>query len=79
MERTPWYPLDRRLSGPQSRSGHGSEEKNSQPVQDLEPLTIQPITHRYTTGTHIYGFWNPVAFLNAVLCCCIRSDYALSS
>jgi hypothetical protein len=26
----PCYPLDRRLSGPQSRSGHGGEEKNSQ-------------------------------------------------
>jgi hypothetical protein len=24
----PWYPLDRRLSGPQSRSEHGGEEKN---------------------------------------------------
>jgi hypothetical protein len=27
----PWYPLDRRLGGPQSRSGRGGEEKNSQP------------------------------------------------
>jgi hypothetical protein len=26
-----WYPLDRRLGGPQSRSGCGGEEKNSQP------------------------------------------------
>jgi len=26
-----WYPLDRRLGGPQSHSGCGSEEKNSQP------------------------------------------------
>jgi hypothetical protein len=25
----PWYPLDRRLSGPQSGSEHGGEEKNS--------------------------------------------------
>jgi hypothetical protein len=24
-----WYPLDRKLGGPQSRSGHGVEEKNS--------------------------------------------------
>jgi hypothetical protein len=29
---SPWYPLDKRLDGPQSRSGHGGEEKNSQPV-----------------------------------------------
>jgi hypothetical protein len=27
----PWDPLDRRLGGPQSRSGRGGEEKNSQP------------------------------------------------
>jgi len=25
----PWYPLDRRLDGPQSQSGHGGEKKNS--------------------------------------------------
>jgi hypothetical protein len=29
--KSPWYPLDRRLGGPQSRSGHRVEEKNSQP------------------------------------------------
>jgi len=28
-ERAPWYPLDRKLGGPQSRSGRGGEEKNS--------------------------------------------------
>jgi hypothetical protein len=26
-ERAPWYPLDRRLSGPQSRSGRRGDEK----------------------------------------------------
>jgi hypothetical protein len=31
------YPLDRRLGGPQSPSGHGDEEKNSQPLQGIEP------------------------------------------
>jgi hypothetical protein len=31
QENSPWYPLDRRLGGPQSRSGGGGEEKNSQP------------------------------------------------
>jgi hypothetical protein len=36
MERTPWYPLDRRLSGPQSQSGRGCEEKNSQPPPEIE-------------------------------------------
>jgi hypothetical protein len=32
----PWYPLDRRLGGPQSRSGRGGEEKNSQPPPNTE-------------------------------------------
>jgi hypothetical protein len=36
--RSPWYPLDRRLSGPQSRSGRGGEEKKSQPGVYLKPL-----------------------------------------
>jgi hypothetical protein len=31
------YPLDRRLGGPQIRSGHGGEEKNSQPPPGIEP------------------------------------------
>jgi len=34
-----WYPLDRRLCGPQNWSGHGGEEKNSQPLLGIEPLT----------------------------------------
>jgi hypothetical protein len=28
--KNPWYPLDRRLGGPQSHSGHCGEDKNSQ-------------------------------------------------
>jgi hypothetical protein len=31
------YPLDRRLGEPQSRSGPGGEEKNSQPPPGIEP------------------------------------------
>jgi hypothetical protein len=27
--KSPWYPLDRRLGGPQSRSRRGGEKKNS--------------------------------------------------
>jgi len=38
----PWgknsqYPLDRRLGGPQNCSGCGDEEKNSQPLAEIEP------------------------------------------
>jgi len=29
---SPWYPLDRRLGGPQSCSRRNGEEKNSQPL-----------------------------------------------
>jgi hypothetical protein len=35
--KSPPYPLDRRLGGLQSRSGHGVEEKNSQPPPGIEP------------------------------------------
>jgi hypothetical protein len=38
--KSPWNPLDRRLGGPQSQSGHSSEEKNSQTLQKLEPPII---------------------------------------
>jgi hypothetical protein len=44
----PWYPLDRRLGGSQSRSGRGGEEKNSQPLPGIEPPIIQPLAQRYT-------------------------------
>jgi hypothetical protein len=36
-KKSPWYPLDRRLGGPQSRSGRGGEEKNTQPPPGIEP------------------------------------------
>jgi hypothetical protein len=35
--KSPWYPLDRRLSELESRSGRGGEEKNSQPPPGIEP------------------------------------------
>jgi hypothetical protein len=46
----PWYPLDRRLGGSQSQSGHGGEEKNFQPPVGFEHLIIQPIAQSYTTN-----------------------------
>jgi len=33
--KSPLYPLDRRLGGPHHRSGHGGEEKNSNPLPEL--------------------------------------------
>jgi hypothetical protein len=50
---SPWYPLDRKLGGPQNRSGRGGEEKNSQPLPRLEPQIMQPVAQRYT----IELFW----------------------
>jgi hypothetical protein len=57
--KNPWYPLDRRLGGPQSRSGRGGEEKNSQPLAGIKPYNpdsparspalyrlIPPLNHR---------------------------------
>jgi hypothetical protein len=35
-----WYPLDRRIGGPQSQPGRGGEEKNSQPLPDSKPPII---------------------------------------
>jgi hypothetical protein len=43
------YPLDRRLGGPQSRSGRGSVEENSQSLSGLEPPIIQLVAQLYTT------------------------------
>jgi hypothetical protein len=43
--KSPWYPLDRRLGGPQSRSGRGGEEKNSQTPSGIEPLNPDRPAH----------------------------------
>jgi hypothetical protein len=40
---------DRRLGGPQSRSGRGGEEKKSLSLPGLEPPIIQPVAQRYIT------------------------------
>jgi len=58
----PWYPLDRRLGGPQSRSGYGGEEKNSQPPRAI-------LTHTHWKKMHwwllcyrkILLFWTTLA------------------
>jgi hypothetical protein len=49
--KSPWYPLDRRLGGPQSLSRRGGEEKNSQPRRESNPRTpiVQIVAQRYTT------------------------------
>jgi hypothetical protein len=47
-EKAPWYPLDRRMGGPQSRSGRGGEEIYSQPLPGFETPIIQTVAQRYT-------------------------------
>jgi hypothetical protein len=45
-----WYPLDRRLGGPQSQSGcSGEGKKIPSSYQDSKPLIIQPVAQCYTT------------------------------
>jgi hypothetical protein len=46
----PRYPLDRRLDGLQSRSGHHGEKKNLAPAGN-RTATVQPISCQYSDGT----------------------------
>jgi len=36
QRKSPWYPLDRRIGGPYSHSGHCGEERNPQPPPGIE-------------------------------------------
>jgi hypothetical protein len=49
QRKSPWYPLDRRLGGPHSWSGHGGEGINSYPLSGPEPPITQPTAQHYTT------------------------------
>jgi hypothetical protein len=44
-----WYPVDRRLGGPQGRSEGGGEKKNYQPLPGLEPPILLPVAQRRIT------------------------------
>jgi hypothetical protein len=52
--KSPWYPLDRRLDGPQSQSGHSVEDNIFSPCQESNPnhLIVQPIVSHYTVWTN---------------------------
>jgi hypothetical protein len=61
--KNPWYLLDRRLGGPQSRSGCGGEEKNSQPLPGVEPpITSSNFTlhHRVQIGPGAHPAFYPI-------------------
>jgi hypothetical protein len=53
---TPRYTLDRRMSGPQSRSGRGGEKKNSQPPQGIEPRSSRPGTKTNECQTSLSAY-----------------------
>jgi len=44
----PRYPLNRRLCGPQSRSGRSGEGENLLPPPVLAPRPVQPVASRHT-------------------------------
>jgi len=44
---SPCYPMDRRLDGAQIHSGHGGEEKNSQPPLEIKPYYYLPFTIKH--------------------------------
>jgi hypothetical protein len=49
-EKSPLYPLDRRLVGPQNRSEWRGKEKNLPPYRDSnsDPSAVQPVVSPYT-------------------------------
>jgi hypothetical protein len=61
----PWYPLYRKLGGPQTRSGRGSQEKNSQLLPGIEPPIIQPVFQCYTTELTWQGDFHYSRFSDA--------------
>jgi hypothetical protein len=42
-----WYPLNRRLGGPQRRYAHFGEEKNILSLLGFEPCTMQPVEQSF--------------------------------
>jgi hypothetical protein len=48
--KSPWYPLDRRPGGPQSRSGRSDKGKNPNTRWESNPRTpiVQSVAQRYT-------------------------------
>jgi len=43
--RSPWYPLNRRLGGPQSHSGHDIKKGNSQPLPGIKLFSSESSSH----------------------------------
>jgi hypothetical protein len=61
--------MDRRLGRTQSRSGHGGEEKNSQPPLGIEPQNpiVQAVAQRYIDRAITALPYLPKVHLNVIL------------
>jgi hypothetical protein len=55
-EKESLVPMNRKLGGPQNRSEHGSEERNSQPLPGFEPPIIQPVASAIPVS-HPASYW----------------------
>jgi hypothetical protein len=71
-----FYPLDRRLGGPQSQSGRGGEEKNSHPLPGLESPIIHLVAQRYTTELSRLGYKEDKGFLDQLKDCQFLKKYS---
>jgi hypothetical protein len=74
----PWYLLDRRVGEPQSLSGHGGEEKNSQPLPGLESPIIQSVARRNTTELSLKAFLLPRVMVALVVTPCSNVMWELT-
>jgi hypothetical protein len=54
---SPRYLFDKRLGGPQSRSGRGGEEKNSCPSRESNPDRPARILVAYSLHFTVQGVW----------------------
>jgi hypothetical protein len=66
---SPWYPLDRRLGGPQSRFGRSGEEKNSQPPPGIKPWNPDrparsPVLYRLSYHSTAKYSWTGTLYLH---------------
>jgi hypothetical protein len=63
--KSPRYPLDRRLGGPQSQSGRRGEEKNLDPTgaRNSDHSVVQPAASRYTDWAISYFVLSEIRFI----------------
>ena len=70
-ETTPWYPLNRRLGGPHSRSGRFEEEKSLLVLLEIEPRIVCPFAQfscqLYRTGDRATRHYRTIRVLAGLL------------